>query len=270
MLKLPDMDIRKLAAKRHKAAPGICYQRHITDLYAELEPRIRIASLDGATVEPISRDMASHFVTRYEWLGTLGRVTASYGLMLGGELLGVAAFGIMGGHAANVCGAKYARKTVCLQRGACVHFAPRNSATFLISRACKIAARDFGWRIFFAYADDRASELGTVYQAANWLYLGMGAGYSRHYNYHKGTRTITSYQINHGGAKFMQTLGWKSGPKRPWLRAHGWKQTIEHGKHKYVHFEGTRAEQKAMRAALRYEVLPYPKRISEVTNADAV
>ena len=46
----------------------------------------------------------------------------------------------------------------------------------MISNACKLAAKEFGWRIFYAYADPTAGEIGTVYQACNWLYLGIGAG----------------------------------------------------------------------------------------------
>jgi hypothetical protein len=41
---------------------------------------------------------------------------------------------------------------LCLERGACVHWAPKNAASFLISRAVKFLHRTLGVVRFFAYA----------------------------------------------------------------------------------------------------------------------
>jgi hypothetical protein len=51
-----------------------------------------------------------------------------------------------------------------------VHWAHPHAASRLIAHAVKFAAADFGWRVFLAYADMAAGEVGTVYQACNWLY----------------------------------------------------------------------------------------------------
>jgi hypothetical protein len=40
----------------------------------------------------------------------------------------------------------------------------------------------------------------------------------------------------------------------------GWKAERLRDKGRYVHFEGDRRERKALRAALKYEAQPYPKR----------
>jgi len=55
-----------------------------------------------------------------------------------------------------------------------VHWAPRNAASFLISRAVKLVRCLLGIERFFAYADPEAGEYGGVYQACGWHYLGQG------------------------------------------------------------------------------------------------
>jgi hypothetical protein len=76
----------------------------------------------------------------------------------------------------DLCGPEHRELTISLARGACVHWAHPHTPSFLIARACKLAAKEFGWKVFCAYADPRAGEIGAVYQAASWLCLGIGPG----------------------------------------------------------------------------------------------
>jgi hypothetical protein len=135
-------------------------------------------SIDGCIVEPVSRREASQIILKYEWLGSLGKSTQCYGLRTPtGELAGVVSFGP--GPVATRCrlfGGAHLDKMACLERGACVHWAHPHAGSFLISRALKLATADFGWEVFFAYSDPEAAEIGTVYQATNWLYFGHGPG----------------------------------------------------------------------------------------------
>jgi len=198
----------------------------------------------------------------------MGRgVTACYGLNINGELLGANCFGTMGGKVGDICGPEYAKQTVCLMRGACVPHAPKNAASFFTRHACRQAYKDFGWQIFFAYSDTHAaSEMGTIYQACNWLYVGEDLGRtagSFHVDYESPDgQIVTSYKLNHQGSekKFMRSLGWtpEDGQMRPWLVAHGWKPIKRYGKKKWVWFEGP--ERNKIKQACRYEFLTYPKR----------
>lgn len=148
------------------------HQRLIRETEARNAPRPIISSLDGYAVETISRTVAEPVILRYEWLGALGRSTIFVGLVSPTrELHGVACFGY--GPAGPI------RKLIgdpalCLERGACVHYAPHNAASFLITHACKLVYRLTGTSRFFAYGDPMAGEYGGVYQAANWIYLGQG------------------------------------------------------------------------------------------------
>jgi hypothetical protein len=276
-----------IARERFKSDPTKCYQRHIRELYAELEPREQLRSLSGACVTEITREQAASIILKYEWLAgdpknksPMGRgIQACYGLFShDGELIGANCLGVMGGEIGNICGELYADKTVCLMRGACVHYAPKNAGSFFTAETCKQAYKDpdRGWSVFFAYSDTRnASEVGTIYQACNWFYLGEDLGRakrSHHTNFISpdGTQKVTSYKLNHDkDRKFLRSLGWNEskGSMRSWLKrpmsegGAGWTQENEYGKKKWCWFEGSPSEKRRLKNASRYDLdLPRPKR----------
>jgi hypothetical protein len=235
------------------------HQRVIREQRQLSEPRPAIADLGGCWVGPISRDAAKEIILAYEWLGDMGRAVACYGLhSAGGEVIGAAVFGWPSSpESRDVCGRENRELAVALERGACIHYAPPNAASFLISRAVKLAAADHGWRIFFAYADPAAGELGVVYQACNWLYLGAGVGRTPDrwrvdwLIPEEDTKIIASRTLRHRGIKIAEA------------QEKGWVPVYQNPKHKYVHFEGNRRERPALLAALRFDRKPYPKRPNE-------
>lgn len=230
------------------------HQRVLRERRAEENPRLQIPSLAGCVVGPISTADAKAIILEYEWLGTLGRAVATYGLFsASGELLGATAFGWpSAAESRDVCGRDLREKAVCLERGACVHFAPPNAASYLITQACRLARQDGGWEIFYAYADPEAGEIGTVYQACNWLYIGQGVGRTpgrpREYWLLPDGSMLSSRSLRHRKMKVADAV------------ALGWVRVPKHPKHKYVHFEGSPTRRRMLRGLLRYPVLPYPKR----------
>jgi len=163
-------DIR-ISAKE-AAMQAVAHQRIIRDALAQTEPVTPAPSLYGYSVETIGRHDAQPIIARYEWLGTMGRTTIFAGLLSPNrDLHGVACFGYgPAGPIRSLIG----DPALCLERGACVHYAPRNAASFLINAACKLVHRTTGTPLFFAYGDPMAGEYGAVYQAAGWAYLGQG------------------------------------------------------------------------------------------------
>ena len=255
------------ALRRYKIEPTKCYQRHIREVWGELEGRPTLPSLAGARVEQISRHEAADIILKYEWLQTLGRgVSAYYGLrMPDGELVGASCWGKMGGAVGNICGPEFSDKTICLMRGACAPHAPQNSASFFTRNACRQAYKDFGWEITFAYSDTKdAGEIGTVYQACGWYYLGEGIGSNVHTDFLSPDRSrkITSYALNHQDERYslMRSLGWtpEVGAMRPWLDLQGWTRIICPKKKKWAWFEGPRKG--LVKSKCRHPFLPYPKR----------
>jgi hypothetical protein len=116
-----------------------------------------------------------------------------------------------------------------------------------------LAAREHKWSIFYAYTDPDAGEIGIVYQAANWLYLGNGAGcgakgrwrfFNRRERCWYSEKALTQRKID------LRAL--RSNPD--------WIAEKQPNKGRYLHLEADRRERRLLLAALKYPVLPYPKR----------
>jgi hypothetical protein len=232
------------------------HQRLIRERLTLADPQAQAASLDGYSVETISRQDAIQVILRYEWLGTMGRTVHHVGLLSPArELHGVACFGHgPAGYMRGLIGAP----ALCLERGACVHYAPANAASFLISNACKLIYRIYGVALFFAYADPKAGEYGGVYQAAGWVYLGQGL---------QGTRKgrPLRYEVLRPGLDPNNDGNWRStrelrrGARSEHLLfaeavAQGWQIRRRAGKHVYATHVGR--DRKRWRKTM--VSLPYP------------
>jgi predicted nucleic acid-binding Zn ribbon protein len=237
---------------------AIAHQAKIRAAHAAADPRPALTSLAGCTVEPITVGQAREIIVKYEWLGTMNRWRlATYGLWSPArKLLGAVSFGRVGSpEAHNICGPEFRRKTIALERGACVHFAPKNAASFLIRRACKQAHVAHGWSVFFAYGDPEAGEIGTIYQALGWRYLGRGLG--RHHGYRE------EWQRPGETAWRSERILRHASLTKPAALALGWHHRRRAAKYVYIWFEDPAA---ALRC--RYPALPYPKR-PRLSRADA-
>jgi hypothetical protein len=221
--------------------PAVAHQRKIREQRALEEPRQPLASLDGYSVETIGRTEASALIGKYEWLGTMGRSTEFIGLMSPyRELEGAVCFGhgpAGGNKKKGSIRTLIGSPALCLERGACVHWAPPNAASFLISRACKLVSCTTGVHIFFAYADPMAGEYGAVYQATNWHYLGQGLDKNK-------LRPMRRFVLAPGQdrdnpANWQTTRALRRGPKSAWLdfeqaSAAGWEIAWREAKHVYA------------------------------------
>lgn len=250
---IPDLHAEAFEHFRRK---GVAYQRAIRELQAVYEPRTVLPNLTACSVAPITRREAKTVILKYEWLRTMGRAVACYGLWSPEqELLGVTCFGWPAApESRDVCGRAERDAAVCLERGACVHWAPPNAASYLIREAVKQAHRDHGWEIFYAYADEDAGEIGTVYQASNWHYLGQGLGRTpgrmREDFRDPDGNVISGRALRHRGLRKSEIL------------QQGWTVVYRYPKHKYVWFEGRRRH--TLKLKCRYPFQPYPKRAEGV------
>ena len=53
-----------------------------------------------------------------------------------------------------------------------MHFSPNWAGSFLVSSACKLLFNKLKPVYIVAYSDYDAGEIGTIYQACNWVFLG--------------------------------------------------------------------------------------------------
>ena len=143
------------------------------------------------------------------------------------------------------------------------------TGSWFVTRALERAHKDHGWKIFYAYSDESAGEIGTIYQACGWMYLGQGVGRAkgaprqtfRHRDWPED-KWVTDREFykrrmminEHVGRWDGEDVAGGLSDQRPWEV----KETV--AKHKYCKFVGTKAEHRALLKALRYPRLPYPKR----------
>lgn len=116
------------------------------------------------------------FIERYEWLGTIGFgvrhvFTARYNGILSGVVM-----------IAEPNGYQFNKKLEALiQRGACASLTPKNLGSRLVMFSIKWMVNNTDKRIFTAYSDPDAGEIGTIYQACNFDYLGQTFGSDSQY-----------------------------------------------------------------------------------------
>jgi hypothetical protein len=68
-----------------------------------------------------------------------------------------------------------------ISRGACASWTPNNLASALVMWSIRWMVNNTEFRIFEAYADPEAKELGTIYQACNFYYIGNKFGSDKLY-----------------------------------------------------------------------------------------
>jgi hypothetical protein len=73
-----------------------------------------------------------------------------------------------------------------ISRGACISWSPKNLGSALVMFAINWMVKNTRFRLFVAYSDVEAKELGTIYQACNFYYLGKKSGAKYQYKIESG------------------------------------------------------------------------------------
>lgn len=260
---------------------GKCHQRLVRELMAEqpdplLSEKLALAKdFTNASVREISLAEARNLVVAQEWLGNLpGGTEHAFGLFFGDYLAGCVCFGSTAGTRvkASVCGAEHTDKVTTLTRGCTLKWADPirqsadgrthtgSAASFLISAACREMTKK-GYNVFVAYADPRANERGIIYQSLGWAFASFtnptekfrrpdGKVYDAR-NVHLLTR-----DRRFGKLRYKRTRA----EQKQLLMSQGCEFFKDDSrKLRYVGFYGDRRTKRILRAALRWEVLPYPK-----------
>jgi hypothetical protein len=261
---------------------GKCHQRIVRELMAEQpdpllsEKKALAVDFRNASVREISLAEARNLVVAQEWLGNLpGGTEHAFGLFFGEYLAGCVCFGSTAGTKvrSSVCGSEHADKVITLTRGCTLAWADPlrrsadgrthtgSAASFLISAACREMTKK-GYNIFVAYADPQAGERGKIYQSLGWAF---GSFTSPTEKFRRPDGKVYDARNVH-----LLTRDRRFGKLRyKRTRAEQKQLLIEQGceffkddmrKLRYVGIYGDRRTKRILRAALRWEVLPYPKR----------
>ena len=235
-----------------------------------VEKRALASDFSNAVVREISYAEAQNLILANEWLGNMGTTEFSFGLYFGDHLAGVACFGRTAGTkvAESVCGVEHAHRVVTLCRGACVHWAHPHSASFLINAACREMASGRNYNLFIGYSDFQAGEIGTVYQASNWLYCGSTSPTEKFRTPSgemKDARLVSAYSRDRTGGtlKYRRSRLSRSGCSS---RRAASSSEMAGANTATLGIYGDRRTKRLLRNTLRWEVLPYPKRAASPEN----
>ena len=123
------------------------------------------------------------FIVKNEWLGNLTQYSTNYyicRLKSNNFLSGVLIFSMPNAFS-KLLGEDTKNIERLISRGACSGFTPKNLASSFIMWSIKHMVKNTQYRLFTCYSDPTAKELGTVYQACNFYYLGQKSGTTTRY-----------------------------------------------------------------------------------------
>lgn len=116
------------------------------------------------------------FIECHEWLGKMPlRPTHRFVARYKGLLAGVVVMATPNSFS-HLLGRENRDKEKLISRGACISWSPKNLGSALVMFAVKWMVKNTSFRYFSAYSDTEARELGTIYQACNFKYLGQTSG----------------------------------------------------------------------------------------------
>ena len=238
---------------------------------------------------------ATNFIKKHEWLGNLSQYTTHwFGAYLHNTKKGLFGLDILSGvilmnvpnSFSNLLGNKTSEIERLISRGACISWSPKNLASSFLMWCIDWMVKNTQFRLFSAYSDPMAKELGTIYQACNFYYLGKKSGAKERYiNPYTGKivsdrffRQRSAYKKFARELKFGWEESWTDGKKIVWqnmpieissaLKAHSKKKQLESKnfkvplKHKYVFVLGkSKSETKTIRKLFLSlnEIKKYPK-----------
>ena len=122
---------------------------------------------------------------------------------------------------------------------------PGNSESMVLGRVARELRRHTSVRFLLSYADPSRGHVGTIYQAANWLYTGLSG-------------PTPLYDLGDGAGRHNRSLAHALGTRSVrHLRSHGIEVSLvpQAGKHRYITFLD-----RSWRRRLKVPVLPYPKK----------
>lgn len=237
-------------------------------------------------VEEQDKKKASEFIKKNEWLGKLGMHTSHYfGAFYGDIMCGVVTMGVPNSFS-NVLGDCTKNIERLISRGACISWSPKGLASAFVMWCIRWMVKNTEYRVFSAYSDPTAKELGTIYQACNFYYLGNHFGGSVKYISPYSGKLISdrSFRVRSYYKRYAKDLGiewdtsWNKGDKVYWenipedvqerIKQYG-KQLQSSStvvevpkKHKYVYILGrTKKETNRLRNTFlqKTKTYPYPK-----------
>ena len=214
--------------------------------------------LKTATICEISFKEAKDIIMKYEWLQSMPHrfgYRVSHGIFFNKSLGGALVYAQPQVRSMNLFNKDYGSKSVIqLSRGACSHWTPKGTATKLIAKSSKILKKE-GIKAIVAYCTPEAGEIGTIYQASNFMYFGQT---NSSFEYYIDDRWIGERSFAHK-KKWLDSLDGNIKEKYEEAFKNIKKRKVK-PRYKYIKLLDRQAK-----INFQHESLPYPKRKKLIT-----
>lgn len=242
------------------AQGDVAWQKQLRDRYeTEGVPPVPHLDIKRAIVKPITRKLAEQIILKYEWLGTMVKSRWHYGIFFGMYCAGVTCIGthLTGGINSSKEFGLSQHELAILARGANVHWSPKGANSKLVAWTCRLMSKDSSCKLIIAYSDTDAGEIGTIYQACNWVCLGRGGNSVRQLIAPNGRiydqKMIWQIRFQHN---ILNRISWSEQAQA--LIDNGWQWQEINPKYRYVYVLDKKNKQ--LTELIESKRQPYPKR----------
>lgn len=180
------------------------------NLTAEQASNLKCEDFDFKVVtDKKEQQRLKEFIKRHEWLGNISQYPTHWFAAYHKNILaGVVILNVPNSFS-KLLGDDTANLERLISRGACISWSPKNLASYLTMNAINWMVKNSAYRLFTAYSDPSARELGTIYQACNFYYLGQKSGTGKRYVNPYTGKTVSDRFFRQKTAykKFAKELG---------------------------------------------------------------
>lgn len=213
-------------------------------------PSMPILDVSRCYSRSVNYQTAANMVETYHYAHRVPSIVLAIGMYVDDVLAGCVCYGIpANSNLMDLCGKENHEKVLELNRLFIHDWAGHNSESWLIGQS-------FNWlqktrpdiQILVSYADSAQNHQGMIYRATNWLFTGFSQSTGNYViNGERLSNKNTSNRYGVRGIDELVSMG---------LDVH---LETNSSKYRYVMFLGDKRNKQALRAKLKYPVLPYPK-----------
>ena len=209
--------------------------------------------ISNAVVKPIDFKLAREIIEEYEWLGCMPAMSKYYfGIFFDGHCAGVTVFGNEYAENRGVWDKyDYTGRIILLARGVCLHWAHPHTGSKLIMESIKLLPEKYD--VVTCTTDRAAGEIGTIYQACNFHYVG---------SMRKNGGSRFGVKIDgklYGSRSIRAKLGTMK--KAVILEHYPDAEFVpQYNKERYFYFRGSKSNKRYLQRQIKHLIKPYPKR----------
>ena len=202
-------------------------------------------------VKPITRRSALPMIIDKHYMHRVPPISSAFGLFHDEKMIGIVTYGVSASTTLRrgVCGDDEASNVYELTRLWTEDHAPKNAESFLIAASVKMLDKE----IIVTFAEINAGHVGTIYQASNFFYCGLSAKFKDP----KVKGLEHQHHTTYAHGMNMQEIRDKYGADNVYY-------ADRPRKHRYVLFNAKKKRRKDLIKLLKYKVLPYPKKETEL------